>query len=96
MPKNYGVLHHRNLLPSSAWHFNTEIHQLYTSGLILVQGANSQMSREQGGIKMDLGSTETYFGEHQEKYSRSWEKRVKIQREPGAGDPPPLTGSHQC
>ena len=65
-----------------------EIHHVYTSGLILIQGANSLMSREQGDTKKDLGSTKNYFGEHQENNSGSREKRVKFQREPGAGDPP--------
>ncbi len=46
------------------------------------------MSREQGDIKIDLGSTEDYFGGHQEHNLESREKRVKLQREPGAGDPP--------
>ena len=45
------------------------------------------MSREQGDTKIDLGSTENYFGEHQENNLGSREKRVKFQREPGAGDP---------
>ncbi len=35
------------------------------SGLISIQGANSQMLREQGDTKIDLGSTKNYFGEHQ-------------------------------
>ncbi len=59
-----------------------------TSGLILIQGANSQMLREQGDTKIDLGSTKKIFGEHQEDNSGSREKRVKFQREPGAEDPP--------
>ena len=63
--------------------------QRYTLGLILVQGANSPKSREQGDTKIDLGSMKNYFGEHQEKNSGSREKRVKFQREPGAGDPLP-------
>ncbi len=50
------------------------------------------MSREQGDTKLDLGSTKNYFGEHQEHNSGSREKRVKFQREPGAGDPPPPYG----
>ncbi len=53
-----------------------------------VQGANSQMPREQGDTKINLWSMKNYFGEHQEKNSGSREKR-----EPGAEDPP-LTGSH--
>ena len=36
--------------------------QIYTSGLISIQGANSQMLREQGDTKIDLGSTKNYFG----------------------------------
>ncbi len=71
-----------------ACHFNTEIHQLYTLRLILIQGAKSQMSGEQGDTKIDLRSTKNYFGEHQENNSGSREKRVKFQREPGAGGPP--------
>ena len=43
------------------------------------------MSREQGDTEID-------FGEHQEINSWRWEKRVKFQRETGAGDPPPLPG----
>ncbi len=62
--------------------------QLYTSRLILIQGANSQLLREQGDTKIDLGSTKNYFGEHQENNSGSREKRGKFQREPGSGDPP--------
>ena len=46
------------------------------------------MSREQGDIKIHLGSTKNCFGEHQEYNLGSQEKRVKFQREPGAGDPP--------
>ncbi len=46
------------------------------------------MSREQGDTKIDLRSTKNYFGEHKEKNSGSREKRVKFEREPGAGDPP--------
>ncbi len=46
------------------------------------------MSREQGDTKIDLGSAKNYFAEHQENNSGSREKRVKFQREPGAGDPP--------
>ncbi len=48
--------------PRFAWNFNTKIHQLCSN---LIQGANSQMSREQGDTKIDLGSTKNYFGEHQ-------------------------------
>ena len=69
-------------------HCNTKIHQLYTSGMILTQGANLQLSREQGDTKIDLASTKNYFGEHQKNNSGSREKRFKFQREPGAGDPP--------
>ncbi len=58
-------------------------------GLILIWGANSQMSRERGDTKIDLGSMKNYFWEHQENNSGSREKRVEFQREPGAGDPPP-------
>ncbi len=36
------------------------------------------MLREQGDIKIDLGSTKNYFGEHQEDNSGSREKRVKF------------------
>ena len=39
--------------------------------------------------KIDLGSTKNYFGERQENHSGSREKKVKFQREPGAGDPSP-------
>ncbi len=46
------------------------------------------MLREQGDTKIDLGSMKNYFGEHQKHNSGSREKRVKFQREPGAGDPP--------
>ncbi len=46
------------------------------------------MSREQGDTKKDLGSTKNYLREHQENNSGSREKKVKSQREPGAGDPP--------
>ena len=45
------------------------------------------MSREQGDTKIDIGSMKNYFGEHQDNNSWSQEKRVKIQREPGAEDP---------
>ena len=68
-----------------------KIHQLYTSGLILIHGANSKISREQGDIKIYLRSTKNYFGEHLENNSGSREKRVKFQREPRA----PLTESQQ-
>ncbi len=44
----------------------TNYTMLYTSRLILSQGGNSQMSREQGYTKIDLGNTKYYFGEHQE------------------------------
>ena len=53
-----------------------------------VQGANSQMPREQGDTKINLWSMKNYFGEHQEKNSGSREKRVKVRREPGAEVPP--------
>ena len=46
------------------------------------------MSREQGDAKIDLGSTKNYFGEQRENNLGSREKRVKFQREPGAGDAP--------
>ncbi len=46
------------------------------------------MSREQGDTNIDLGSTKNYFGERRENNSGSREKKVKFQREPGAGDPP--------
>ncbi len=46
------------------------------------------MSREQGDTKIDLGSTKNNLGEHHENNSGSREKKVKFQREPGAGDPP--------
>ena len=46
------------------------------------------MLREKGDTKIDLGSTEKLFGEHQWKNSGSREKRVKFQREPWARDPP--------
>ncbi len=60
--------------PRFARHFSTEIYQLYTSGLISIQGANSQMSRERGDTKIDLDSTKNYFGERQENNSGSREK----------------------
>ncbi len=53
-----------------------------------MQGANSQMRREQGVTKKDLGSTKNYSGEPQENNSGSREKTVKFQREPEAWDPP--------
>ena len=46
------------------------------------------LSREQGDTKFDSRRTKIYFGEHQENNSWSREKRVKFQRDPGAGDPP--------
>ena len=48
----------------------------------------SHFRTKQGDTKIDLGSMKNYFGEHQENNSGSREKRVKFQREPGAGDPP--------
>ncbi len=72
--------------------FNTEINQFYASEMILIQEAISQMSREQGDTKINLGSTKNYFGEHQENNSGSREKRVEFQMERGVGNPPPLQG----
>ncbi len=46
------------------------------------------MPREQGDTKIDLGSTKNYFGEFHENNLGSREKRVKFQKELGAGDPP--------
>ena len=46
------------------------------------------MAREQGDAKIHFGSMNNYFGEHQENNSWNREKKVKFQREPGAGDPP--------
>ena len=40
-------------------------------------------------IKIILWSRKNYFGEHQENNNGRREKRVKFQREPGDGDPPP-------
>ncbi len=54
--KNHGILYHTNFSPHFAGHFNTAIHQMYASGLISIQGANSQMFREQGDTKIDLRS----------------------------------------
>ncbi len=88
MPQKHGVLYPKNLSPRFARHFFIEIYQPYTSGLILIQGENSQMSREQVDTKIHLGSTKNYFRERQENNSGSREKKVKFQREPGAGDPP--------
>ncbi len=59
--------------------------QCYTSGLILIQGANLQLSKEQGDTKIDFGSTKIYFGEHQENNLGSQKKRVKFLRESGDG-----------
>ncbi len=72
--KNDVVLYRRNILSCSGQHFNTDIHQLYTSRRILIFGANSQISREQRDTKMDLGSMKSNFGEHQENNSGFREK----------------------
>ncbi len=46
--------------------------------MISIQDANSQMSREQGDTKIDLGSMKNCFWEHQENNSGSREKKEKF------------------
>ena len=86
----------KSFSPRFARQFHIKSAPCYTLKFTSIQGANSQLSREQGDTKFYLGSTKNYLGEHHENNSGSWEKTVQFQREPGAGDPPPLQSLVYC
>ncbi len=88
LTKNNAVLYHKKISPRFARQFVTKETPPVHFGIYLNSGSEFVIVEGAGRYRILFREHKNYFGEHHESNSGSLEKRVKFQREPGAGDPP--------